>query len=184
MDKKEKIVISFPNFDKFGLNSELEDNNNIITLENSIINLIKKSTKTLDICSPFMEVGTIKQIIDLLIKKSYDGVNVRILVREMFTIDSKRIEDIKDLVRFIKRKKLDSNFEIRDYHYFKDNKVYSSIHAKFIISDNKYAYVGSGELRYNSIKKNLEIGVLIKGDKIITLNKIFENIWRTSKQLK
>ncbi|MCA9497484.1 MAG: phospholipase D family protein [Nanoarchaeota archaeon] len=175
-----KIVISYPSFDKMGLESDLFKDLEVISLEETLITLIKEATSEILISSPFLEPDTIKGIINILIKKAYDGVNVKILIREI----NNRKESILKLIDEIDSNNLNKKFEIKEYHYYKENKVFSSIHAKFLISDKKLAYVGSGELRYNSFKKNLEIGLIAKGDKVITLRKIFYNLWEVSKEIK
>ena len=48
------------------------------------------------------------------------------------------------------------SISIHNYHFFKERSVVSSIHAKIIVCDYKYAYVGSGERRKNSFDKNFE----------------------------
>jgi phosphatidylserine/phosphatidylglycerophosphate/cardiolipin synthase-like enzyme len=47
------------------------------------------------------------------------------------------------------------------------------------------AYVGSGELRYNSFNKNFELGVIINNTKIVKeLRYIFEILFSRSQQLR
>ena len=59
----------------------------------------------------------------------------------------------------------------------------SSNHAKLVISDDSSAYVGSAELRLNSLYKNFEVGVVIRGTNVVGLTELFDAMTRVSKRV-
>jgi phosphatidylserine/phosphatidylglycerophosphate/cardiolipin synthase-like enzyme len=56
----------------------------------------------------------------------------------------------------------------------------ASVHAKLLIADSKYAYVGSANLTGRSLAYNLELGVILGGNAASILNDIFDQLWSIS----
>ena len=186
MEKKPRLVLSLPPFNQFGLGAFIEKSQiAYIPLEQAILDVIQAATKSLIISSPFLDIGRIPAIRDAIIKKAYYGVEVRILVRETFREDDEgRLQSIREFLKIANDSKCANNIHIRDYHYTDDPYVKSSTHAKFVIADENYIYLGSGELRKNSIERNFEAGVLEEGEIAKDLSKIFDNIFENSKEVK
>ena len=89
------------------------------------------------------------------------NVKVRILTRDLKTRGEREIAWILNLA---KRLEKENNLSIVDYHLLSESgKILSSTHAKIIISDDKLAYIGSAELRKNSLIANFEVGCLLSG---------------------
>ncbi len=52
------------------------------------------------------------------------------------------------------------------------------IHAKVIIVDNSRAFVGSENLSTQSLDRNREAGILVRGPAVTAMTKVFESDWR------
>lgn len=180
--KYPKLLVTLPPFNSFGLKSELQHSNIIYSdLKSEFNKLFQKSSESIYICSPFIEFEGIKPFLPLLISKSKRGVEIKLVSREINGSNSK-FWNIKKIYDSFNKK--NANIEIRDYHYTSKNKIDSSIHAKLIVSDNNYAYIGSGELRKNSYEKNFEVGTVLRGKNAADIGLIFKKVFSVSKNIK
>ena len=69
-----------------------------------------------------------------------------------------------------------------DIHTFSGTKKLY-IHAKAIIADNDYAFVGSENFSFNSLNKNRELGIFVKDPSIISsLENTFTTDWQNGKK--
>ncbi|WP_412095434.1 phospholipase D-like domain-containing protein [Bacillus haynesii] len=57
-----------------------------------------------------------------------------------------------------------------------DSNLYSNLHAKIAVFDNKHALISSSNLSYNGIINNIEIGNLLHGEKVGELETLFEEM--------
>lgn len=173
-----KILVSLPSFNFFGLESELSSLNvPFYNMKDEFKSLFEDAEKTIYICSPFLEFKGINEFLTLLISKAKSGVNIKIISREINKSKNK-FNEIKKIYNEFNDK--NAKVEIRDYYYESNSRLASSVHAKLIISDNKLAYIGSGELRDNSFEKNFESGVVIDGIKAQQIGLIFEKLFLLS----
>ena len=177
-----KIVLNLPPFNSFGLNNILSNAGiNYFNLKEEIRLLFEKANDSIYICSPFLELNGIEEFIPLLISKSKNGVKIKIVSRQIDSKDPQtRYWEIKQLYDIFKKENLP--LKIRNYHYFK-TRVESSTHAKLVICDNQYAYIGSGEIRKNSFEKNFEVGLIVRGKKASDLGMVFEELFKVSKDV-
>lgn len=182
-EKYPKMVLTLPPFNKYGIESKLgdliSDKNN---LKKSFMALFKKASSNIYICSPFLEYTGIEPFINILISKAKQGVNIKVLSRQIkknnHNTRYKQIEKLKK--HFIEN---DCKINIRNYYYQHENRLASSTHAKMIIVDKYLAYIGSGELRQNSYNKNLEVGLIIRGEKAEKLGELFEYMFEISEEI-
>ena len=180
------IVISKPRLRELGLVNIQQRNDQIDTVD-CFRTLIDSSVDILRICSPFMQSDVIDDdafpdLIDCMSSALNRNVKVRILTRDLKTRGEKEIAWILNLA---KRLRKENNLSIVDYHLLAESgRILSSTHAKLIISDDKLAYVGSAELRKNSLIANFEVGCLLSGSQVTGLCEIFDtmylkgNIWK------
>ena len=61
---------------------------------------------------------------------------------------------------------------------------YESVHAKIILTDGRKCYLDSGEWRINALYNNFELGVLLNGKNVCTIEKLFDLIWQNAKPIK
>jgi phosphatidylserine/phosphatidylglycerophosphate/cardiolipin synthase-like enzyme len=179
------LVISIPPFNKFGFEAALKEQQiQYVKVRDKFVELIKNSKKEIKICSPFMELYKLKEIEDLIISRMDDGVKVKILTRELNGPKSSRYNQFKKFITRIKKLGLSDKIEVRDYHFSNKGVVLSSTHSKILVIDDKTAYLGSGEIRYNSFYKNFEVGIILNGPTLVKdLSGIYDTIFSKSKKL-
>nr|WP_320160786.1 phospholipase D family protein [uncultured Methanoregula sp.] len=174
-----KIVISKPRLRELGLVNIQQRNDQIDTID-CFRTLIDSSTQIIRICSPFMQSDVVDDdafpdLISCMTNALNRNVRIRILSRDLKTRGEREIAWIRDLAKDLKK---ENNLTIVDYHLLSESgKILSSTHAKLIISDDKLAYVGSAELRKNSLIANFEVGCLLSGSQVTGLCEIFDTMY-------
>lgn len=167
------IVISKPRLKQLRLDVPKLRNDFIDTKE--CYKKIFQATRTiLRICSPFFEYNFfeefpefVKYLQDLL----REDVEIKVLTRDSKQVNSQ----LKKLNILVKNEKKLHNLKISRYHLFGERgTVFSSTHAKMLIADNSLAYIGSAEVRKNSILANFEVGCLITDESVFGLCEIFD----------
>ncbi len=131
------------------------------SVKNSLVNLILKANKSIDIVSPYF-VPT-EDVLDALIIASRTGIKIRIIFPGKC--------DDKAFTRTINRsyyqRLLDAKIKIYEHNGF--------IHSKVLIIDNKIIFTGSFNLDYRSLWINFENGLIIKDLKLANnLDKTFK----------
>jgi len=172
---KIQTVVSTPHLSEISINNFMK-RNDLLDLKKCFKKVIKSSKDQIRISSPFIEKNILDENafpeIKTLIRNTFNNdVNIKIITRE---IQRKRKNDVDWIIKIAKELNKLQYLEIVDYHIKRNNKIYASTHAKMLIADEYLAYVGSGELRKNSLNVNLEIGCLIEGDMVTGLCEIFD----------
>ena len=104
-----------------------------------------------------------KEIIELLIMKSKQGVKVQFFIDKSINI-----------YNLLSDNEI-SNPNLEIYKY-KKNDSYSSLHAKVIVSDNYKAFLSSSNLSYNGIVNNIELGPVVSGKNTKIIVNFFDNL--------
>ncbi|WP_342503472.1 phospholipase D-like domain-containing protein [Lysinibacillus sp. FSL L8-0126] len=106
-----------------------------------------------------------KELIDLLILKSTQGVRVTFLI-------DKDVEEsmFKAAIKL-------PNFKV---YRFNPSDSYTHLHAKVMIFDKTRAFVSSSNLSYNGIINNIEIGILTNDKNVIKLNDVLGKLVSSS----
>ncbi|WP_440952214.1 phospholipase D-like domain-containing protein [Methanococcoides sp. FTZ1] len=169
------IVVSSPMLQTLSF-INLKKRNEFIDSKDCFRFIFKSATKELRICSPFMQKNVIDafpEIKTLFANSLNRGVHITILSRELFGKRSNELEWVKEIAKQTGNSDL---LQIFDYHYgdLDTNKVFSSTHAKLLIADHNFAYLGSAELRQNSLSANFEVGCMLKGNKVHEICEIFD----------
>jgi len=186
IEKKESkypmLVISLPPYNLFGLESELKHSGvQFSNMKDEIMKIFKNAKKSIYICSPFLQFNGIKNFLPILILKAKSGVDIKIISRQIGMADHhSRYSEIREIYRKFKNE--NANVTIRNYHY-QSKRIDSSTHAKLIVCDHQYAYLGSGELRFQSFEKNFELGIILKGELAHQLGIIFEKLFSISMEV-
>lgn len=162
------------------------ERNGFITTTSAFEELISASKREIRVSSPFLQKdvaseNSFPQLQELLLSAFKRGCRLIILSRE---VPSKRASDLKWIVDLAKRNGFNERVEIFDYHKsLKGGKVDSSTHAKLLIADNSMAYIGSAELRLNSLYRNFEVGVVIHGLKVEGLVELFDSMTNIARRV-
>ncbi len=132
--------------------------------ETDMMLIIKNAKKSLDI---YNEEINYDQIIQALKDAQARGVSVRIIMTYA-TADKPIFTDLKN-----------SGVDIHTFSGTK--KLY--IHAKAIIADESYAFIGSENFSFTSLNKNRELGMFINDTRIISsLEHTFAGDWQNGKE--
>ena len=170
------IIISKPRLSELSLGN-IEKRNNQFDSVDCFREIIISAKDVIRICSPFMQKNVLngdsfpdlKQLIVDALKRN---VEIKLLSRELFQRRSEEIQWIIDIADDLGKS---DNFRIVDYHLLsEDGTILSSTHAKLLIADYNMAYVGSAELRRNSLIANFEVGCLVKGPQVFGICELFD----------
>lgn len=173
------IVISRPRLKELILGGIEKRNKQIDTID-CFREIITSANNILRICSPFLQKNVLSEdaFPDLkkLIMDALDrDVAIKLLSRELFQGRGEEVHWIIDIARDLDK---EEKLTIADYHILSDQEeILSSTHAKLLIADNVLAYVGSAELRRNSLIANFEVGCLISGPEVIGICEVFDSMF-------
>ena len=92
-----------------------------------------------------------REIMDILKKRRAFGADVKIIIA-----DPQNVKDNEVAIKELKRYGIDIKYITRPF-----------IHAKVIVVDRKYAFVGSENLSTNSLDNNREVGIILSSPEII-----------------
>ena len=180
-----KISVSAPRLSNYSIGKVVE-RNGFITTNSAFIQILSSAKQVIRISSPFLQKNvanenSLPEIEEIILMAYKRGCRLVILSRE---VNTKRAKDLTWLVDLSRKNGFADKLEIYDYHKSKiGGEVDSSTHAKLIIADNEMAYIGSAELRLNSIYKNFEVGVLLGGTTIIGLVELFDFMTQIAKRV-
>lgn len=182
MNERINLTLTLPPFNIFGLGSELERKSiEYDTLEESFRALFEAAKNHIFICSPFMDNKGFSLFEGIIREKLQQGIILKILTRIGKKNNNSRMREISRIYEKIKFFK--NQVFIYDYLFEKTNRLQSSIHSKIIIVDDQRAYLGSGEIRENSFRKNFELGLILEGEMVSDISTIFEKICSFSQQI-
>ena len=180
-----KITVTAPKAASITVGKIIE-RNKFIPTDIAFREIIASSNHIIRISSPFFQQNVSDQNSPLDLEKSillaYNrGCKIVILSRET---KSKRVSDLNWLVNLSRSHGFSDRLEIFDYHKAsKQRTIDSSVHAKLIIADEKMAYIGSAELRLNSLYKNFEVGVVLEGPAVIGVIELFDEMIALSQKV-
>jgi len=162
--------------------SEVQLRNGQIDTLDCFKDIIASTKSQLRISSPFIQKNvtneeSFPEFEQLLRNAMLRGVRVKILSRELF---EKREMEARWLKNIAEKCGTPGQLSVRDYHFQLPDEspsILSSTHAKMLIADQNMAYIGSGELRMNSLIVNFEVGCLLKGAAVIGAIEAFDTMF-------
>lgn len=108
-------------------------------------------------------------MLDLIIRKSQQGVYVRLYVNDM----EKQKVVLKKLMAYKSR-----FLQVYEYQKQEDDKM-AALHAKLLVSDSKKSLVSSANLSYHGMQGNVEMGFLIESsDKAKQIEEVMKEMVR------
>jgi phosphatidylserine/phosphatidylglycerophosphate/cardiolipin synthase-like enzyme len=182
-DGKISIVISKPRLKELSLGG-IEERNKQMDSIDCFREIIASANKILRICSPFLQRNVLNKdafpdLKQLIIDAFERDVYIKLLSRELFQRRGEEIHWIADIARDLEK---EDKLTIVDYHIQSDlGEILSSTHAKLLIADHTMAYVGSAELRRNSLIANFEVGCLISGPAVVGICEAFDSMFNQGK---
>lgn len=173
------IVISRPRLKELSLGG-IENRNKQIDSIDCFREIIESANKILRICSPFVQKNVMNDdafpdFKQLIIDALERNVEIRLLSRELF---QNRGDEVRWIINIAKDVDKVEQMKIVDYHILSEQGgIFSSTHAKLLIADYDLAYVGSAELRRNSLVANFEVGCMLRGDNVIGICEVFDSMF-------
>ena len=171
-----EVVMSIPRFTELGLD-RTKKRYKMVETRVAFRRVFTTAKKTLRISSPFIQEDILDQegLPDLpdLLKFAFErGCEIRLLSREL---KGRRSQEVEWLTKLATDEGYQARLKLFDYHFQEPtSRVVSSTHAKLIIADNSLAYIGSAEIRRNSLSSNFEVGCLVAGSIVSGLCEAFD----------
>lgn len=155
------IAVTYPAYDNRGIPAKNPYGKSISSILESIQDIIYGARNRILILSPYAEEDGLNYLRDMLVMKLRCGVEVKLIVRELDEDTPRRDK----LIRWIRDNLvMYDNFSLYNYHYVSSSgHIDSTCHAKVVVADNNYAYVGSGDIRSRAFNLNMEMGTIHKG---------------------
>lgn len=153
-------------------------------IDPSIKRLIINTNSELWIANPFFDAFGTASILPSLINAAKRGVKVKIITRGFYDkeIDNLLIESLMIIADAFRKSNVEDNLEIKDF--FKRNtetgKQEYALHSKIVISDYDACYIGSANFTETSLKRNFELGVIIRGKKVKVVSDILKKVYKKS----
>jgi phosphatidylserine/phosphatidylglycerophosphate/cardiolipin synthase-like enzyme len=127
------------------------------------------------LCSPFAEFNGLIRFTEVFAARLTSGCKLLFLSRQVSPQDrGSRFQQIQQFLDLLASRgtPLDA-VEVRNYHFSDQARVESSSHAKLIVVDGKRAYLGSADVRANSLDRNFEVGMIVTGRPAVELRRVF-----------
>lgn len=136
--------------------------------------LVRKAQKEIIVMTPFLDRAGANLLLRL-IKAKGDNVKVTVILRFLESRNSEIYDEIRADLE-------ESNVKVFDYSIEREGtKLLETFHAKVILADNNYCYLGSSNLDKYSIDNSMELGALITGESVRLLKALMNIIISISK---
>lgn len=157
-------------------------------IDDAIKKLISEARDNVWIINPFYDAFGASTLVSCLLGRAREGVRTRIIGRELMSSDNqvldgwKRLEWILDQFRQLD---LEHLLEIRDFSERDPDtgRFRYALHSKIVLSDQSACYIGSANINEPSLRSNFELGVVVRGSIVKSVNQLAEHIWENSKIL-
>jgi phosphatidylserine/phosphatidylglycerophosphate/cardiolipin synthase-like enzyme len=146
--------------------------------------LIRRARSSIDIVNPFFDLTGMEMLAMELSDATTNGVQIRALSRALIDDppNQNAIDSFNRLLEILKRHGNINKLKLASFHQGKSatNPRYSSIHAKALITDRHFAYIGSANLTEYSLRSNFEAGVILEGQQVEAFSELFDSLWEIS----
>lgn len=141
-----------------------------------IRDLVLNADSTVRLANPYFDAD--RPIIDDLASLPRRGVDTRILTRETSDPEGNLSVALNTLYDGLSEG--DRSFlEVRDLYERDPTTGHQQLatHAKLIVIDEAYCYVGSANLTRHSLTRNFEFGLMLSGDEVTAVAEIFDDVF-------
>lgn len=135
------------------------------------------ATRTLTVMTPFLDVHGGRWLGQLL-ARAKSGVKRTVILR--YAADPTHASYPVGLSTLMQARPA-APFELLDYFLVKPSGGYETFHAKVILSDDAYAYVGSANMNRASLEYSMELGVLLRGEAARRIGQVVEAIRKVAR---
>lgn len=136
--------------------------------------LARKAKSELIVMSPFLDKSGADLLLRLM-KAANPRVKKTVILRFLDTRNKDIFDEIKDELKNHCVKMVDYSLEREA------SAMLETFHAKVILADNNYCYLGSSNLDRFSIENSMELGALIRGDSVKLLKNLLNIVISISK---
>lgn len=179
------ISVTVPRSSSYSI-GEIIDRNGFVSTASSFRRIISSARRTVRISSPFLQRNvtdnnSLPDLGKMILSAFQRGCSFIILSREL---RSRRRTELGWIVDLARNNGFADKLKIFDYYNSKKGgELDSSTHAKLIIADEELAYIGSAELRLNSLYRNFEVGVMLEGPMVMGLTELFDTMTIIAKRV-
>ena len=133
------------------------------------------------IISPYIDAFGVDHLAGVLAEAGVRGVAFRLLSRETDKDSALRLGGIRRLAGLVGKGRL----LVKDYYFSEAGRQQTAVHAKLLISDAEFGYVGSAEVRRNALESNFELGYQFHSTQSAeTSQRAFETFWERSNSVR
>lgn len=137
--------------------------------------LVRKAEREVIIMTPFLDKAGANFLLRLIRAKE-PAVRMTVILRFLDSRNSEIYHEISNELS-------GSNIKVVDYSIEREgSKMLETFHAKVILADDRYCYLGSSNLDKYSIDNSMELGALITGDSVRLLKNLMDIIVSISKE--
>lgn len=144
-----------------------------------LLNLCRESDESLLLVSPYLEVSGINWLFPGLEGAMERGVDLTLVSRELREGEP-NFKAIERLVGVAE----ECEGELTVYDYYQprsdSDKPLYTLHSKVLVADDDTAYLGSANFTKYGFSENLEVGVVLDGDKVDQLTTLLSYLIETS----
>lgn len=140
--------------------------------------VLERASRWVGACSPFLDADGIRAMMPAFQEVILRGVRLEVVTRAADEQVQQR-KGLDALSAAFRQQGRSDLLSVRTFHHQRPGTygaLRSSVHAKIFVADTDHAYVGSGEMRLNSFRKNFEMGFLVEGDLAANARGVFETI--------
>lgn len=132
------------------------------SLISSIYELFEIVSNELIVVSPYWSTSGTVILLRHITRGRLDGVKIKILTQPA----SEHTDDAKRALHILKTSLTEKGAIVEIYCPFTVDENFPLIHAKVIVCDGLYSYLGSANFSFNGIEQNVEMGVRIQGPQV------------------
>jgi phosphatidylserine/phosphatidylglycerophosphate/cardiolipin synthase-like enzyme len=138
-----------------------------------LVRFVRNAESELLVVTPFFTRFGVDTFVDHLAQATNRGVEVTILTRDITDQDdnAEHVSRIYDTIA--------ETGNLRNLNLFEYNSQHGRLHAKALVSDRDRAYVGSANFTNYSLKKAIEIGLIVHGPVVDDLAEFFAIVQRS-----
>lgn len=155
---------------------DLTDTEAVSHTDGRIRDLVLNADDVIRLANPYFDSG--QPIIDDLASLPRRGVDTRILTRETTDPEAGLANALNALFDGLPANRR-HHLDIRDLYErnSETGRQRLATHAKLIVIDDEYCYVGSANLTRHSMNQNFEFGLLLSGDDVPAVAAIFDDVF-------
>lgn len=166
----------------------------VFTLQEALSTTISQGESIVRLSVPYFEISGFNILESEFLELAERGATLQVLTREVLDPPrddyghNKKRKAINELVDRYETAAADgAEIEVRDFYrsFGEDHpKLDRSVHAKLAVADRSIAYVGSGEIRDNSMNLNAEAGYIVGKESHATFwADSFDFIWENATEV-